>query len=114
MHLGGPRLAKQGNAIILGRGANWFLDARFGLRVRVVAPLEARAERIAARDGIEPDAAHEKAVTRDAEQSEFIRQVYNRDTGDPLGYDLVLNLERLDEETAVQLTLNALRRRLGS
>jgi cytidylate kinase len=106
-------LAQQGNAVILGRGANWFLDARFGLRVRAVAPIELRAERIAVRDGIDPDAARDKAITRDAQQADFIRQGYGQDISDPLGYDLILNLTHMDQETAVELTLAALRRRLG-
>jgi cytidylate kinase len=107
-------LAKQGNAIILGRGANWFLDPRFGLRVRAVAPLDVRAERIAKRDDLDPDAARKKATTRDGEQADFIRQVYDEEIGNPLGYDLILNLGYLDQETAVQLTLAGLRRRLGA
>jgi cytidylate kinase len=107
-------LAKQGNAIILGRGANWFLDPRFGVRVRAVASMDVRVERITAREGIDAAAARERAVTRDAQQAGFIRQVYDRDINDPVGYDLVLNLGHLDEETAVHLALTALRRRLGS
>lgn len=107
-------LAKQGNAVILGRGANWFLDPRYGVRVRAVAPIEVRAERIAARDGIDLDRAREKAAARDGQQADFIRQVYKQDIADPLGYDLILNLGQLSQETAVQLTLNTLRQRLGS
>ena len=45
-------LARQGNAIILGRGANWFLNARFGLRLRAIASLEVRVERVAREEGI--------------------------------------------------------------
>jgi cytidylate kinase len=107
-------LAKQGNAVILGRGANWFLDPRFGVRVRAVAPIEVRAERIAARDGIDLDAAQDKAAARDGQQADFIRQVYKQDIGDPLGYDLIINLGHLTQETAVQLTLATLRERLGT
>jgi cytidylate kinase len=106
-------LAKQGNAIILGRGANWFLDPRFGVRVRAVAPIELRAEQVSRRDGIDAEAARDRAVTRDAQQADFIRQVYGQDIADPLGYDLVINLSRLDQDTAVELTVAALRRRLG-
>ena len=73
-----------------------------------------RAERIAARDGIDLDAARDKAAARDGQQADFIRQVYKQDIGDPLGYDLILNLGHLTQETAVQLTLATLRQRLGS
>jgi cytidylate kinase len=106
-------LAKKGNAVILGRGANWFLDPRFGVRVRAVASIEVRAERIAARDGIDLDAARDKVAARDGQQADFIRQFYKQEIGDPIGYDLILNLGHLLQETAVQLTLTALRQRLG-
>ena len=43
-------LAKEGHAVILGRGANWFLNQEFGLRLRVVADREERAERLAKRE----------------------------------------------------------------
>jgi len=106
-------LAKQGNAIILGRGANWFLDPTFGLRVRAVAPVEARAARISKRDGIDLDAAHRKAAERDAQQTEFIRRHYDREIADPLGYDLILNLGQVTLPTAVEITVAALRDRLA-
>ena len=31
-------LARNGQAVLVGRGANWLLDPRYGLRVRIVAP----------------------------------------------------------------------------
>jgi hypothetical protein len=40
--------------------------------------------------------------------------MYKQDIADPLGYDLILNLGHLPQETAVQLTLATLRQRLGS
>ena len=107
-------LAKQGSAIIIGRGANWFLDSRFGLRLRVVAPLDGRVARMARQEGIDGDAAERKVRENDRQQEGFIRKTYGAEINDPTGYDLVLNLGALDPETAVQTAMTAFHRKLGA
>lgn len=106
-------LARQGNAVILGRGANWFLNARFGLRVRAIAALEIRADRVAREEGIPLIQAGRKIKEHDAKQAAFIRQVYGRDIDDPLGYDLVLNTGEIEQDVAKRIALAALREKLG-
>jgi len=105
-------LARQGNAIIVGRGANFFLNPRFGLRVRLVAPLETRVARVAAVEGWSPTSARPQVEKNDTQQAAFIRQVFGRDIEDPLGFDLMLNMGSMDEDTAVQAILAALRQKL--
>ena len=108
-------LARNGNAVLVGRGVNWFLDARFGLRVRLVAPVDARVARCAAaRPGVDPAAVRADVLRHDAEQTAFIRQSFARDIDDPLGYDLVINVAALGESAIVDLVLDAARRKLGA
>ena len=45
-------LGRHGKGVIVGRGAHFLLDPQVTLRVRVIAPLETRVARIAARDGL--------------------------------------------------------------
>lgn len=106
-------LARQGNAIILGRGANWFLNARFGLRLRTIAPLEIRAARVAREEGIGLAEAGRKIKEHEAKQAAFIRQVYGREIDDPLGYDIVLNTGDVELGVATRIALQALRAKLG-
>jgi cytidylate kinase len=106
-------LAKQGQAVIVGRGANWFLDPRFGLRLRVVAPLEQRVARISRDEGLNLADARRRVEKHDADQESFIRQVYRRSIDDLQGYDLVLNLGGLEIDVAVGLVRAALERKLG-
>jgi cytidylate kinase len=105
-------LAKQGQAIILGRGANWFLDPQFGLRVRTVAPLEARVERVAGRDGTSTDTARKKIRDHEEQRRKYIEQYYGRSIDDPVGYDLIVNVSELSLQTATEVVLTALRRKL--
>ena len=107
-------LARQGNAIIVGRGANWFLNPAHGLRVRILSPFEERAQRFAEREGISNDDARRRLPELDDEQIAFIRQVYNRDINDPSGYDMVINLEEMGLGTAESIVLTALHLKLGT
>jgi cytidylate kinase len=105
-------LARQGNAVIVGRGANWFLNPQYGLRVRAIAPLDYRMARIADEAGDAGQATKKEVLERDAEQASFIRRVYGKDIADPEGYDLVLNMQGMEFETAVEVVKAALRKKL--
>ena len=106
-------LAQKGQAIILGRGANWFLDARYGLRVRIVAPLDHRVARMAESKGIAEAEARRKLLEFDHDRKAFVQQVFGRDIDDPLGYDLTLNLEYMTPQAAGEFVLTSLRAKLA-
>jgi len=105
-------VARRGQAIIVGRGANWILDPRFGLRVRTVAPLEMRVARISREEGLSPAQARRRAEEHHAAQDAFIRQVFRRGIDDPEGYDLVLNLGGMEPDAALAALAAALRVKL--
>jgi len=107
-------IARQGKAIILGRGANWFLDQIYGLRLRVVAPQQMREAQIAERENLELAEAQRMVRDQDIRQQAFILQVFGRNTDDPLGYDLVLNMGGIDQDSAVHVVLKALQEKLGT
>jgi hypothetical protein len=105
-------IARQGRTVMVGRGVNWILDSRYGLRVRIIAPLEKRVDTLAAAEGLSRDDAMRKVRAVDDQKRAFVRQVYGKDIEDPLGYDLILNLADLDREAARGIVLAALRRKL--
>ena len=105
-------IAGSGHAIIVGRGANWFLDARCGLRLRIVAPFDQRIDALAASLGVRREQAARRIRDLDAEQKAFIRQSFGRDVDDPLGYDMILNLGAMTPESAISIVLAALERKL--
>ena len=105
-------VARQGGAVILGRGANWILTPAYGLRLRTVAPLDARIRRMMTHEALSENAAAASIKRHDSEQSAFIRQTFGRDIEDPLGYDLVLNTADVPPETAVEIVSAALRHKL--
>ncbi|AJF05883.1 cytidylate kinase family protein [Geoalkalibacter subterraneus] len=96
--------ALKGNVIIYGRGGQDLLqeiDSVF--RVRVIAPFDLRVERWAEREWLDPDLARKLVRRSDQQRAGFIKYYFDRDWKDPLGYDLIINTERITEETAVQL-----------
>ena len=106
-------VARQGKAILLGRGANWFLDQRFGLRVHLVAPFQQRVAAFAKSEGIGAAAAEKRLRDNDAEFRAYVRQFFRNDLDDPLGYDVILNMGTLDQETAVETVVAALHHKLS-
>jgi len=106
-------LGRHGKGVIVGRGAHFLLDPQLTLRVRVIAPLEARVARIGARDGLGADEARAKILRIDGERIAFNKQHYGADLADPGHYDLVVNAGTLGIEGAADLTVRAFRTRFS-
>lgn len=96
--------ALKGNVIIYGRGGQDLLQGIESVfRVRVIAPFEVRVERWSEREWLDPDLARALVRKSDQQRAGFIKYYFDRDWQDPLGYDLLINTERICEETAVKL-----------
>lgn len=99
--------AQQGNVVVVGRGGNFLLRLVPGvLRVRLVAPLELRAQRLAARESLDLDRARQLAAVVDQQRRTYMAHLFGADWASPLNYDLVLNLGLLSLEQAVSTILD--------
>lgn len=105
---------RQGNAIIVGRGAQFMLPRDRGLTVRVIAPLEYRHEQIRKRHGLTAARARQFVAEADRGRGEFIRRFFHRDIIDPHFYDLVLNVEHLGPMTAAETIIAVYSRSYGT
>jgi cytidylate kinase len=104
--------ALKGNVIIYGRGGQDLLTGiRSTFRVRIIAPFEERVERWAEREWLDPDRARKLVRRSDQQRAGFIKYYFDRDWEDPLGYDLVINTERLSEESAVKMICDGVKDR---
>ena len=106
-------LGQQGDVVIVGRGAEYILPGQFGLRVRLVAPIDIRTERIARGSGLAPEAAHPLVAKVDQERKDFAHDQFQKDLRDPLNYDLVVNTGALTVEETAEIVLAALKQKLG-
>ena len=96
-------IAKHGNAIILGRGANCALKKIKALKVRIVAPDTMRRENIQKSRDLNFDDAEKYMYSTDANRTAFIRRYFNCDAYDPANYDLILNTATLSVDKAVRV-----------
>lgn len=106
-------LGHQGNVIIVGRGAQYLLPPQCALRVRLVAPLEARSQRVAELENLTPAEARIKVKQVDTKRAAFLWKVFRKDASSPLNHDLVLNTGDISIESAAKIVLAALEEKLG-
>ena len=102
--------AARGDAVIVAHAASHALARREDvLRVLVTASSERRQERLAAALSLEPNAAARRVHAGDAGRADYLKRFYGVGGELPTHYDLVLNTDRLDAETAAELVLLAVR-----
>ncbi len=106
-------LGHHGDVVILGRGAQFLLPEKCALRVRVVAPFEARVNRVMEKDKVSLTEAKAHVEEFDAGRAEFVRRCFQRDPAFALNYDLVVNTGEIQVQGAVTLVLSAMREKLG-
>ena len=106
-------LGHQGDVVIVGRGAQYLLPSRFGLRVRMVAPLEIRVQRIASRENLSLRKARVEIERSDRERARLARREYGQTVADPLNHDVTINTAEMTVDAAADVVLTALQRKLA-
>jgi len=99
-------LASRGNAVFLGRGSHMLLRSfRCALNIRVIASLEIRIENLVKREWLREVAIRTIEKT-DHERGAFIKFAFRVDWDNPELYDLVLNMDNLTIDLAVDSVLH--------
>ena len=102
--------ALKGNVVIYGRGGQDLLkDISSVLRTRIIAPFEDRVERWAEREWLDPDRARYLVRKSDQQRAGFIKYYFDRNWEDSVHYDLIINTQRLSEETAVKIICDSIK-----
>ena len=100
-------IGKHGNAVVVGRGANYILPPEGRLRVRVISPLEVRIDNLVKRYGVTAADAKRRIIRTENERRAFIRKYFNADIANPTHYDLVINTGTLQLDHAVDTVTSA-------
>ncbi len=95
-------VAARGDAVIVGRGAGYFLPVETTLHARVIAPLESRVAWFAQSTRLNRDDAATEIRARDLRRNEFLTSILGRNPADSTNYDIVVNSGRLGIEPAAQ------------
>jgi cytidylate kinase len=102
-------LAAEDGLVLIGGGGQYLLAGLPAvLRVKIVAPAEIRAERLAAAYDLDRQAAREAVERGDREQREYNRALFDADWDDPLHWDLIVNSEAMSPEVACSAILAGL------
>jgi hypothetical protein len=105
--------ARATSCVFIGRGAGFILPSKYGLSVRLVAPLEMRIAKIVELHGKGSKEAEAFVRDTDRKRHDFIAQQLGRDINDLHLYDLVLNRRLLDVNAAAGLIAQEARRRFA-
>jgi cytidylate kinase len=98
----------EGKVVIVGRAGQMILRSYPGvLHVKVIAPSEVRARRIASQLGIPLQAAVAQIAASDRSRRNYLKRYYHARWDDPELYDLIVNTGRLLPEKAADTICNA-------
>ena len=84
-------IGKFGNAVLVGRGANFILPPEKTFRLRIIAPQKFRVQKVADDFDLPIKAAENRVLKTESERQAFIRKYFHADISAPHNYDLVLN-----------------------
>jgi cytidylate kinase len=96
--------------VFVGRGAQFILPRELGLAVRLIAPKKQRVQQITERRQCSRHDAEKFVDETDIGRADFVQRYFHHDVADSHLYDLVINLERLPREVAVELIANEAKR----
>ena len=89
----------------------WMVDA--DLRIKLVAPVEVRADRIAKRDGMDLEEAVKHVKERDERNRERYKKLYGIDIYDESIFDAVLSAELHTPEQLKEMSLVLIKKKGG-
>lgn len=96
--------AVRGNVVLVGRGtAHLLSEAEACCHVRLVAPLEWRAARVAQLMNLSPEDAAARCAREDRVRKKFNRYFFGPGADQPANYDLVINSARFSIDETVAL-----------
>ncbi|MDB4873874.1 MAG: Cytidylate kinaselike family [Gemmatimonadetes bacterium] len=100
--------------IVVGHGAQCiFADRSDAMHIRVVAPLNARLQRIATRMNLDPSAAAALVRRADEDRQSYVQRYFHRDWRNPLLYDLQVNTGRVGVADAGAMVAEFVGRSVG-
>ena len=103
--------AARGGLVVIGRGANFILrSAAAAFHLRLVAPLDARARRVADRERAGLAEAQRRCAEVDRQRGAFLQALFGRDGTVPSNYHLTVNTGRVPLADVVEIAVAAVRR----
>ena len=104
-------LYKENNIVIVGRAGQTILaEKKDVLHLRVIAPVDLRAKRIAERQHISMQNAVAQVEASDRNRRKFVKRFFKIDWDDPELYDLLISTAKFNVSESALLIVQALKR----
>ena len=101
-------LHAQGNAVIIGRGANQILaDAPHTLHVGLLAPMEVRVKTLIDREHFEKEEAEIHVEELERAREDFIMKFWKVHPNEAKHYHMILNMGKMNPQTAAEVICSA-------
>lgn len=98
------RLARIGNVILIGRGANIITQKLpNGFHVRFIAPLDMRIKFIESQFNYDIKKTSGYIRKEDEAKSDYVKKLFSKDINDPHLYDVTFNLAKIDISHAADI-----------
>jgi CMP/dCMP kinase len=108
-------LVEEGNVVIVGRAGQVILsDFPNVIHVRIIAPLELRAKRIAEKRSIPIEGARAQVEASDCNRRLYLKRCYKVRWDDPNLYDLIINTGRFTPDMAAEIIAQTVSTRLST
>ena len=100
--------AARGDVVIVAHAASFALADRDDvLRVLITAPIQARTARLAEARGVDASEGARELKRSDEARASYLKGFYGIDRELPTHYDLVVNTDRLDVDSAAAIIIRA-------
>ncbi len=93
---------RQGNFVIVGRGAQYILPPEDTFRLRFIAPMEVKIQNVMRDFGSSKEDAEKYIIKTDSDRRAYLRKYFNADVADPIHYDMVINTGKLGIDGTVE------------
>jgi cytidylate kinase len=106
------KFASEDNVIIAGSGGQYILrDISHVLKVRVIAPVPFRVEKIMERENLDRKQAEEMVAKEDKNRMLRMNHLFKINWSDPSLYDIVINTRNIFHESAVEMIANMVKQK---
>jgi cytidylate kinase len=106
-------IGKHGNAVLVGRGANFVLPPEKTFSLRVIAPKAFRAQKVAEAFDMPVKEAERRILKTESDRRAFIRKYYHKDIEDPIHYDMVINTGHIRLDEAIECVCHVIKSTQG-
>ncbi|HOP62729.1 MAG TPA: cytidylate kinase-like family protein [Spirochaetota bacterium] len=103
-------LAMNGHVVLVGRGGNMITkDMEGGFHVRLYAPIQSRAEKMAEILNVSTGAAMKTIKEKTKLREEYMKEFFKIDISDPHNYDLAINDSTFTVEQVARIIINGMK-----